>query len=139
MKGQSGYQGISRPWETSSIQNFLNALPAKLKEEIIQARVYGVEEGVVDALFKLIKLFKLLNPGSLDEMDQLHKQLTSPNPCSKPQAVLSELMRLFRAMTRSVELRPALLGIEQFYRRARSIYVGVFQDAGKEDFNLLLR
>ena len=87
----------------------------------------------------LFKLFKLRKPGSLDEMDQLHKQLTSPNPCSKSPEALNELMRWFRAMSRSVVLRATLLGIEQFYRGARSIYVGVFQDAGNEDFKLLLR
>ena len=53
-----------------------------------QERLYGMDDRVVDVLFKL---FKLMKPGSLDELDHLLKKLTNPDPCSKPQTALKEL------------------------------------------------
>ena len=86
------------PRRFSTVENWikpklLNVIPVKLKEEVQQERVYGMNDRVVDILYKLHKLFK---PGSLEEQDQLRRQLTSPNACSRPQAALSELTRCSR-------------------------------------------
>eukprot|EP00959_Pyramimonas_sp_CCMP1952_P183069 3828081-Pyramimonas_sp.AAC.1 len=98
----------------------------------MQEKTYGIDHRVVDVLFSL---FKLMQPGSLDEQDHLHKQLTSPNTCRDPAAALKELRRWFAAMTRAVAIGMALPGLDQLYRGARSIYSGAFEG---DDFALRL-
>ena len=91
----------------------LKAMPPKLEEEIEQERVYGLDDRCVDILFKLLKTMK---PGSLEEQDHLLKRLTTPDPCSKPQAALKGLYKWYAAIQRCGELNVTLPGIEMFYR-----------------------
>ena len=109
---QRGHMKVSgnlpRKWETIEdwfFPRFLLVMPTKLKDSIVQEMTYGVEVRVVDLLFRLLCL---VQPGSLDEQDQLHKQLCSPNPCKEPAAALKELRRWFGAMTKAVDIGMAL-------------------------------
>ena len=129
-------EALPRRWEPIEdwfFPRILAIVPERLKDSIMQERVYGVDARVVEVLFHLMKL---LQPGSMDEQDHLHKILTSPNPCRDPAAALRELRRWFAAMQRAVDIGMTLPGLEPLYRGARSIYSGVFEG---DDFALRLR
>ena len=114
---------LPRRWEPIEdwfLPKILAVVPAKLKDNVMQEKVYGVDARVVDVIYHLLKL---MQPGSMDEQDQLQKSLTSPNPCREPAAALKELRRWFAAMTRAVEIGMVLPGLDHLYRGARSIYV----------------
>ena len=116
---------LPRRWESIEDWFLLKIMaiePTKLKDSVMQGRVYGIDARVVDVIYSLLKL---LQPGSMDEQDHLQKMMTSPNPCSQPEAALKELRRWFGAMTRAVEIGMTLPGLDQLYRGARSIYSGL--------------
>ena len=127
---------LPRRWESIEdwfLPKIMAIVPTKLKDSVMQERVYGIDARVVDVLYSLLKL---LQPGSMDEQDHLQKVMTSPNPCSQPEAALKELRRWFGAMTRAVEIGMTLPGLDQLYRGARSIYSSAFEG---DDFGLRLR
>ena len=76
----------------------------------MQEKTYGINHRVMDVLFLL---FKMAQPGSLEEQDNLHHQLVSPNPCREPSAALKELRRWLVAMNRAVDLEMAVPGLGQ--------------------------
>ena len=128
---------LPRRWETVEglmKPKLLKTMPPKLEEEVKQERVYGMDDRVVDILYKLLKMMK---PGSLEEQDHLLKRLTTPDPCSKPQTALKELFKWYAAVQRCQELHVTLPGVELLYRGARSIYGSIFDD--NDDFSLRLR
>jgi hypothetical protein len=127
---------LPRRWESIEdwfLPKILSIVPVKLKDSIMQEKTYGVDASVADVLFHLLKL---LQPGSMDEQDHIHKVLTSPNPCRDPTAALRELRRWFSAIARAVDIGMTLPGLEPLYRGARSIYSGTFEG---DDFGLRLR
>ena len=130
--------GLTTPRFYETIENYflpriLAIIPSKLKDSIMQEKVYGIEATVTEVMFKLLKQFQ---PGSMDEQDSLERLLKSPNPCRDPQAALRELRRWFAGLKRAVEVGMTLPGLEPLYRGARSIYSGVFEG---DDFGLRLR
>ena len=81
---------LPRRWELIEdwfLPRILAVVPAKLKDSVMHEKTYGIDHKVTDVLFGLLKL---MQPGSLDEQDHLHKQLTSPNPCREPTAALRD-------------------------------------------------
>ena len=127
---------LPRRWESIEdwfLLKILAIVPGKLKDSIMQERVSGVNPRVVNVIFQLMKI---MQPGSMDEQDQIQKIPTSPNPCREPAAALKELRRWFAALKRAVDIGMTLPGLDPLYRGARSIYSAAFEG---DDFGLRLR
>lgn len=130
------HESLPRRWESIEdwfLPKLLAIVPVKLKDSIMQERLYGADPRVVEVIFHLLKI---MQPGSMDEQDHVHKILTSPNPCREPAAALKELRRWFAALKRAVDIGMTLPGLDPLYRGAGSIYSAAFEG---DDFGLRLR
>ena len=79
--------------------------------------------------YVLVSTLPLTGLGTEDQ-DQVHQTLTSPNPCSNPEAALKELRRWFIGLERAVKIGMTLPGLEQLYRGTdRHVQLGLFGDA----------
>ena len=77
-----------------------------------------------------------MKPATLDEQDQLQKQLCFPRACSDAQAALREYRIWRSAVGRAADISMSLPPAEQLYRGVRTMFAGIFES---DDFALRLR
>ena len=106
---------------------FVGSLPQQLKKQVTEMSVHGrVRYEAQDLMFLLLKQ---ASPGAQEEKAEVNRRLNNPQPCSKAQSALNEILRWKNAHRRCLRLGMQPPDVTLLYTAYTSISSGVLAQA----------